>query len=99
MSTNGNTGLRLIHALLIHCIVTEFFASDTVLGTGDNQKKDIILKELMAQSQMTKQRPMHTYLITDEKLLRYNVHRMFTQGNISKGFWEVATPQVGLKDE
>lgn len=36
MSTNGNTGLRLIHALLIHSIVTEFFASDTVLGIGDN---------------------------------------------------------------
>ena len=67
MSTNRNISLSKSRSLiLIHSIVPEFLVSDTVLGTGHNQKKDIILKEFMVQSQMTKQRHMH--LITDEKL-------------------------------
>lgn len=60
--------LSLIQSHLIHSIFAEFFVSDTVLGTGDNQRKDIILKEFMVQSQMTKQDMCIDHSqITDEK--------------------------------
>lgn len=63
MSTNGTFSLSKSHSLiLIPSTVTAFFVSNSALGTGDNQRKDKILKEFMAQSQMTQQRHMHRSL-------------------------------------
>ena len=62
-STNGTFSLSKSHSLiLIPSTVTAFFVSNSALGTGDNQRKDKILKEFMAQSQMTQQRHMHRSL-------------------------------------